>query len=38
MMKEEMIQQNVENALQQISHQLQALTHVMMAQGGAPKP
>jgi hypothetical protein len=29
MMKEEMIQQNVENALQQISHQLQ---------GGAPKP
>lgn len=43
MMKEEMIQQNgrienVENALQQISHQLQALTQVMMAQGGAPKP
>ena len=29
--------ENMENALQQITHQLQALTHAMLNQGNAPK-
>eukprot|EP00435_Cladocopium_sp_Y103_P036920 s1891_g9.t1 len=43
MMREEILQQNgrienVETTLQQITHQLQALTQVIMTQGNVPKP